>query len=359
MLLSKITLAMIVWFCFSGPVTAQQEIDSAKYWIHDDFSSFQAISNYILEPAFYPLTPHEIELKTVYANFNDPEGNCNIENPALRIRGLKDGGYAEFTVPDANIVTINIKAHSAQGNRVVHIHRNDIIVKTFENLDRNNCRTFIDSVFTSEQITYKINGYADPIGTTTGDSTSPVVITSIFVEKYIAPIVTHIITVSATEGGNITPVGEIEVAENGEIEVMEGDDITFTITLDEGYALDSLLLDGEMVTPTEEMTYTISDIRKDYTIHAVFTIIDNINQPNLNLISIYPNPVENHLMIENNQANLFNRIEIYNTIGQSVISQTITHDNLQKIDVTSLPKGIYILHLSGASETVSYKFVKN
>ena len=75
------------------------------------------------------------------------------------------------------------------------------------------------------------------------------------------PPETHIVTVTSTDGGSISP--------SGSTTVYGGGSVTFTITPDEGHALSRLLVDGEPVTVAGN-TYTLRDIRADHTVHAVF-----------------------------------------------------------------------------------------
>jgi hypothetical protein len=75
--------------------------------------------------------------------------------------------------------------------------------------------------------------------------------------------VKHTITATAGEHGSIDP--------SGTIEVKDGKDITFTITPDENYALESLT--DNSVDKTEEVSdgaYTISDIHEPHTISVTF-----------------------------------------------------------------------------------------
>lgn len=70
----------------------------------------------------------------------------------------------------------------------------------------------------------------------------------------------YTITASASEGGTISPEGEIDVFETAFV--------TFTITPDAKYRIDDVLVDGNSVGVVS--TYTFSDISQDHTISAVF-----------------------------------------------------------------------------------------
>ena len=73
-----------------------------------------------------------------------------------------------------------------------------------------------------------------------------------------------------------------------------------------------------------------------------------------NYFNMYPNPVNDVLTIQSKNIEV-SKVEIYNTIGQRVLEQ----DGLVKntINVSSLPKGIYVLKLNSDSKSYSTKIV--
>jgi hypothetical protein len=73
---------------------------------------------------------------------------------------------------------------------------------------------------------------------------------------------TFIIKATASDGGKITPSGDVEVA--------QGSDKTFWIAPKKGYSIKDVLVDGESIGPKEE--YTFKDIQSDHTIHADFEV---------------------------------------------------------------------------------------
>jgi hypothetical protein len=78
-----------------------------------------------------------------------------------------------------------------------------------------------------------------------------------------------IITATAGNGGKIEPSGTVFVA--------EGEDITFTITPNYGYEIESVFLDGVSVGQPE--TVTLTHITGDHTISVTFTAIDIVAKP--------------------------------------------------------------------------------
>lgn len=74
-----------------------------------------------------------------------------------------------------------------------------------------------------------------------------------------------------------------------------------------------------------------------------------------NNITIYPNPATDNISIDWNNINGKKSIQIYNSIGQEVIS-TITTNSNTNIDISNLPNSIYIINLS--VDDIMYKSQK-
>ena len=75
-------------------------------------------------------------------------------------------------------------------------------------------------------------------------------------------------------------------------------------------------------------------------------------------INIYPNPANDHITID--FGNLDNvegwNIKIINILGQEVLSQPMDND---KINVSELSKGVYIIRISDGVNQADKKFIKN
>jgi hypothetical protein len=70
-------------------------------------------------------------------------------------------------------------------------------------------------------------------------------------------------------------------------------------------------------------------------------------------VFIYPNPTDDYLFIEGNKNPI--SISIYNLLGAEVIAKSAT----DKINVSELSKGIYIIRISdGVNQTIK-RFIKN
>lgn len=82
----------------------------------------------------------------------------------------------------------------------------------------------------------------------------------------------------------------------------------------------------------------------------------SIGEFTLSEFKVYPNPVNNVLHIKLNSAKK-TQVEIYNILGNLVISKTI-YDS-ETIQTERLSNGMYILRLTQGSSTISKKLIKN
>lgn len=81
-----------------------------------------------------------------------------------------------------------------------------------------------------------------------------------------------IITVTQTANGFISPSGDSK----GEVKVTKGNSITFTITADEGYILDKLIVDTDETAKKDMVgdTYTFDNVQGNHTIEASFLKVE-------------------------------------------------------------------------------------
>ena len=75
--------------------------------------------------------------------------------------------------------------------------------------------------------------------------------------------------------------------------------------------------------------------------------------------NIYPNPVQDKIHINTQQALSEATIRIIDLKGSVIISNTYQYKNNFEIDATHLPSGMYILQLQTANGIQSLKFIKN
>ena len=75
-------------------------------------------------------------------------------------------------------------------------------------------------------------------------------------------------------------------------------------------------------------------------------------------LQFYPNPAAGVVLVKvNDPARVGSILEIYNQVGQSVLTQPITGLSFQ-LNITSLPGGLYFVHLRDSHQQSSYKLVK-
>ena len=89
---------------------------------------------------------------------------------------------------------------------------------------------------------------------------------------------------------------------------------------------------------------------KDYPTTQTQEINDNFN------IQIYPNPATNKLTIQCPEKQTV-KMQVYSTIGQCVLQSNLIKGP-NDVDISSLPKGLYIIRLTSADWSVLGKFVK-
>ena len=77
---------------------------------------------------------------------------------------------------------------------------------------------------------------------------------------------------------------------------------------------------------------------------------------NASLVDVYPNPVNEELTI-NTGNDSYNNLTITNSLGQTLITKAITSSQ-SKVDVQSLPTGLYYLTLKGENGIKTQNFIK-
>jgi hypothetical protein len=76
-------------------------------------------------------------------------------------------------------------------------------------------------------------------------------------------------------------------------------------------------------------------------------------------ILYYPNPVNNNLFIQNLEKIEFERVAIYNLVGQQVISHKAVNDQVLEVNTSQLNSGTYILSITNKDGFISSrKFIK-
>ncbi len=103
--------------------------------------------------------------------------------------------------------------------------------------------------------------------------------------------------------------------------------------------------------------HVVNQCSEDSVMYQVTTddvgLIENSNQS----ISIYPNPVNNTLIVNILNTNQYNTLSITDVNGKNVYQTSITNQSNQ-VDLSSFTSGIYFVQLIGANGIETFKVVK-
>ena len=77
-----------------------------------------------------------------------------------------------------------------------------------------------------------------------------------------------------------------------------------------------------------------------------------------NPFSIYPNPVNDHFLIENEFFNQAYNLSIYSLSGQKLQSEYVVNEKSKAINMKEFERGLYIVNISSSSENYYYKISK-
>ena len=404
-----------------GEEDPEKEADANTFWIKEDFSHFDVEDSYLAEKN-YPSYPNNVNLKATYANIEEnADDGCARANIGygnqIRVRGLSDNGALEFTVPNAGIVRIYLSGKSSLEDRSANIYRNGELVKSYKDLDKNVCRVFVDSVFSQEQVIYKISGGSNI-------SNDPIVVYYIEAEKYYTPpgneddysdywihedfsgfqietgyssnyyetfpeeikvyssfsnvewgegctVGDNIVRISSREGEEgwleftVPDFSEIRIGVTGKstnkdrevLVYMDGDLVETISELDR-----EVCKEFSLTTPSnKESKIKITGGNNAGSPTALNYIyvkkysndssIDNINAPS---VSIYPNPVIDIVYFRSDNGSAVQKAWITDMSGRQVLSAKEIH----QMNVSNLPKGIYLIKLQTEEGISAYKLLK-
>jgi len=146
------------------------------------------------------------------------------------------------------------------------------------------------------------------------------------------------ITISASVEGNIGGT----ISPKGMVPVEEGKDITFTMSPNEGYFIEYVLVDGANV--GTKATYTFSNVTTDHGIIVKFTDVVAIENVDVQRVRIYPNPTNGYVTIVSDD--LINNMVIFNSSGLKVWEKGNLREKSHQIDMTDFAAGIYYLRIN-------------
>jgi len=152
-------------------------------------------------------------------------------------------------------------------------------------------------------------------------------------------MITYTITATATPGGKISPPATNTV--------QEGKDKTYTITPNQDYYIEDVLVDDVSVGAVPE--YTFFNVTANHTIHAIFTNVGIKENKSNAAIQIIPNPASQYIELRITSSELrMENIKFYNIFGQVVKTVPFTGGTSKerfalKIDISELCAGLYMV----------------
>lgn len=134
--------------------------------------------------------------------------------------------------------------------------------------------------------------------------------------------------------------------------IIEETNVSVYIRPADGYELESFLVnDVEKITDVANNTYIITAISEDVLVVAKFKESDDVGLTEVQgaKIRIYPNPVTDELQIANYASDNQSQASITDLSGRTVSAFALQF-GINKIDVSALPAGVYLLKIN--DETV-------
>ena len=162
-----------------------------------------------------------------------------------------------------------------------------------------------------------------------------------FVANFTLQTVQITATVEPAEGGTAFGEGTYNY----------GDEVTISVETNEDWAFRNWTENGIVV--TEDKTFTfIATANRNFVAHLEYT--EGINEHGSTIL-IYPNPVNDKLSIEAQEA--IGTVEIYNLMGALVYTQKDCGNKLE-IQTSDLLTGIYFIRLTNDKVSETRRFVK-
>ncbi len=157
----------------------------------------------------------------------------------------------------------------------------------------------------------------------------------------------YTITASVGDNGTISPSGNVSVE--------GGSNKLFTITANNGYLIEDVLVDN--ISHGAISSYTFTNVQANHTISASFAA--GINESNLqSTIYIYPNPATDYLIILNNDKSERDLlISITDLIGRILKVVPLQNDKTI-VDIADLSDGIYFINIIGENSFLTKKLIK-
>ena len=131
-----------------------------------------------------------------------------------------------------------------------------------------------------------------------------------------------------------------------------GDEVTITVETNEDWAFVNWTENGTVVAEEKTFTFTAT-ANRDFVAHLIYTV--GVGEQTGKDITLYPNPVNDKLTIEAQQA--LGTVEIYNLMGALVYSQKGCANKVD-INTADLQSGIYFIRMTNDRMSETRRFVK-
>lgn len=144
-------------------------------------------------------------------------------------------------------------------------------------------------------------------------------------------------------GGNGTLIAEVNnAAINSGDKVLEGHNVLFTATPNQGYATDQWIINDTVAEGHTDNNFQINFIEKDTEVKVVFTSTTNIIDKDPQPVSLFPNPASQMVNISSHEK--LTGLKLINMRGQVLLHEEV-NGSFASLDVSGLDKGIYILRI--------------
>ena len=128
------------------------------------------------------------------------------------------------------------------------------------------------------------------------------------------------------------------ISQQGDVQVSQGGDATFTITANFGSKIKQVLIDDLDIGPVA--TYTFVNVNRNHTIYAKFSGLD-VDENQTNGFHLYPNPADDKVTVEGDDISL---IGIYDMVGCKLYDVEVTSKSVT-IPSGAFPSGIYFVEV--------------
>lgn len=120
-----------------------------------------------------------------------------------------------------------------------------------------------------------------------------------------------------------------------------------------------LITDAENIPGTSKIEVLAEDGITSLTYNVNFSLKSAIASISADNIKVYPNPANDYIYIKNTHKDFqTQQVQLFDLLGKQLLSQNV-NESIHRLEISSLPKGIYILKVNTHNETIlTMKIVK-